>query len=480
MPTAPIDFGPAQASGSQELGGASPIAMNVVVDKAGVVRRRPGVQSYSVAPGSAVDAAGICMVYEASDGFLYAVSADAALKQVYAITGGVATDISAAAGIYITGTGSRPTVAETEAMLVFACGGAPVKAEFGTGATALLGGSPPIGTHIIANNARLLTNNTVSDLGLINYSGTATGSSITGHETWTGLEAGFFSAESRPDAVVALHENTNEVYAFGTTSMQYFGPDADTVYAPVTTTENGCAAPYSVIKVDQAFAWLDHQRRFVLSDGRSLQSLSTPAIQQTLNDITTVSDCYGYRFHSGPVECLVWTLPTDGRTFAYQVGGGWAQWSGYSAGNWTAFAVLSHTLGARSGVNIVGTTAGRVAKLVNGVTDDLGSTIVTSVTTGFEARDTSAKKRCRGVRLTLKRGESATNPGPVGHLSWRDDLGSFCTPQPVYFGHSGLSDPTVAVDARGVYRQRQWKFEFSGSVDYALARVEEDFDVLSS
>lgn len=479
MPSAPINFGPDQQSGSHELGGASPIAMNVVVDKTGTVRRRPGVQSYAAAPGSVVDAAGICLVHEGADGALYAVSNDAALKQVYAIVGGVATDISATSAVYVVG-GRRPTVAETEAMLVLAGGNQMVKVEFTAMQTAVLGGSPPIGSHVLANSARLLTNNTISDLGLINFSGTATGSSVTGHEEWVGDTAGFFSAESRPDAVVALHENTNEVFAFGTTSMQYFGPDADTVYAPITTTENGCPAPYSIIKVDQAFAWLDHQRRFVLSDGRSLQSLSTPAIQQTLNDIGTVSDCYGYRFHSGPVECLVWTFPTDGRTFAYQVGGGWAQWSGYSAGNWTAFTVLAHCLGATSGVNIVGTTAGRVAKLVNGVTNDLGETIVSSVTTGFQSRDTNAKKRCKGVRLTLKRGESASNPGPVGYLSWRDDLGSFGTAQPVYFGHAGLSDPTVRVDARGVYRNRQWKFEFSGAVDYALVSAEEEFDVLTS
>jgi hypothetical protein len=314
MPLAPLDFGPAQRSGSQELGGASPIAMNVVVDKTGAVRRRPGVQAYATAPASVVDASGVCLLHESSSGLLYAVGNDPGTKSVYSITGGVATDISATSGVLIVGA-RRPTVAETEAMVVFAGGSTPVRVEFATGITADLGGTPPMGSHVIANNSRLLLNDAITNLGRITYSAQAAGSSIAGHETWSGITSGFFSAEARPDPIVALHENTNEVYAWGTTSMQYFAPDASDTYAPVTTTENGCCAPYSIVKVDQAFAWLDHQRRFVLSDGRSLKAISED-IQQTLNDMTTVSDCYGYRVHLGPVESLVWTFPTDGRTFA--------------------------------------------------------------------------------------------------------------------------------------------------------------------
>ncbi len=477
MPEVAIPFGPSQ-SDAEELGGGVPIAMNVCIDKAGVVRRRPGIQALAAAPAGVVDATGISLLHETEAGNLYAVGNHPTQKPVYRIAGGVAADVSA--GYRVNGT-RRPTVAETEAMLVFAAGDPPTKLEFSVGTTAALGGSPPAASHVIANSSRLLLNNTAAGLlGTVNYSGPALGSSIAGHETWTGLTAGSFQAEARPDVVPALHENTAEVFAFGRTSLQYFAPDASTVYAPVTTREHGVAAPYSIVKADQAFVWLDHQRRIVASDGRSLKVLSD-AIHSTLNEMTRVDDCYGYRVHTGFVECLVFTFPADGRTFAYQVGGGWAQWSGYQASNWTPFPVSAHFLAAGSNANYVGTTDGKVAQLRDGFYDDLGSRIVASVTSGFQSHGTTARKRTRALRVTLRRGETPVVPGTVGHLRWRDDLGAWSDALPVYVGASGDSHPVLTFRSVGwPYRMRQWQFEFSSAVSFSLVGITEDVEVLGA
>lgn len=479
MPTGPISFGPQQKTGQDELGQASPIAMNVCVDKQGTIRRRPGIQAYAGAPVTTVDASGVVALCEVASGVLYAVGNGAALKNVYQVTAGGAVDITTVSGIDLAG-GRRPTIAETEAMIVLADGGPPVKVEFTAGQTTLLGGSPPPGSHVIANSSRLLMNDPVTQKGQAFFSGTAAGSSIAGHETWTIPTGGFFSAESRPDPIVALHENTNEVFAFGRTSMQYFAPDAQVTYAPVTTTENGCSAPYSIIKADQAFSWLDHQRRVVVSDGRSLSVLSDD-IQQTLVDMGAVSDAYGYRFSSGPVECYVTTFPTDGRTFAYQAGGGWAQWGQYSGGNWSPFPVLCHFQRAVGAENLVGLTSGRICKLVNGVADDLGAPITASVTSGFESRGTLARKKTKRIRIALRRGETPAGPGLVGLLRWRDDLGPWSDSLPVYVGAPGDSAPVLEFSSIGwSYRMRQWQFEFSSTVTYSLVGVTEDFEVLST
>jgi hypothetical protein len=479
MPEVVIPFGPSQ-SDAEELGGAQPIAMNVCVDKAGVVRRRPGVQLLPAAPASVVDASGISLLHETEAGELYAVGNHPTQKAVYRIAAGSAVEVSAITGTKVNGT-NRPTVAETEAMLVFAAGAPPTKYLYSTGETTLLGGSPPAASHVIANSSRLLLNNTAAGLrGTINYSEPALGSSIAGHETWVGLNAGSFQAEARPDVVPALHENTAEVFAFGRTSLQYFAPDASTAYAPVTTREHGVAAAYSIIKADQAFVWLDHQRRIVASDGRSLKVLSD-AIHSTLNEMSVVSDCYGYRVHTGFAECLVFTFPTDGRTFAYQVGGGWSQWSGYQAGNWLPFAVSAHFLAAGSNANYVGTTDGRVAQLRDGFYDDLGERIVASVTSGFQGHGTTARKRTRALRITLRRGETPAVPGTVGLLRWRDDLGAWSDSLPVYVGASGDSHPVLTFRSVGwPYRMRQWQFEFSSAVSFSLVSVVEDVEVLGS
>jgi len=155
MASAPIDFGPKQRSGDHELGGASPVAMNVIVDGAGVVRRRPGIQAYSAAPVGAVDASGVSLLHETADGTLFAVDNDPLAKGVYVIAGGVATDISAISGDRIVGA-RRPTIAETEAMVVFAGGGDALKALLSNTVQLSSGVLAPAHPHIKAGAIRAL------------------------------------------------------------------------------------------------------------------------------------------------------------------------------------------------------------------------------------------------------------------------------------------------------------------------------------
>lgn len=477
MTLGPIPFGP-QKRQAEELGGAHALAFNIVVDKQGVIRRRPGITTYPGAVSSVVDAKGISLVHVTETGDLYAVGNQPLVKVLYRVTAGSAVDLTAATGYKLFGS-QRPTVAETEAMLVFAAGDDPMKYLFATLETSALGGGPPKASHVIANSSRLLLNQYTVDRGIVDYSGPASGSSIAGHETWGSTDtSGFFSAEARPDIVQALHENTNEVFAFGTTSLQYFTPDASIVYAPVTTKESGIAAPYSVVKVDQNFAWLDHQRRFVMSDGRSLQVLSDDIHGDILN-LSTVSDCYGFRVITGTAESLVWTFPTDEKTFAYQVGAGWGQWSGYDyiTANWAPLPISAHFLRPGSTTNVVGTTTGTIRQLSDSVTSDDGTVIVARTRTGFINRGTAQRKLCKRVMVTLRRGE-ATSVAPVGYLRWRDDLGGWSTNLPCGFGTIGDSTTVLEFRSLGVYRTRQWEFEFSGDVDFSLVSVMEEFDVL--
>jgi hypothetical protein len=468
-----------QESGREQLAGASPTAVNVIVDGKGAVRRRPGIATYSGAPSSAVDSSGIRGLYLTAGGELFAVGAvTGSSARIYRVTAGGASSLSEGPSALLNGA-QRPIFAETEALLVFATGGDLQKVDLVTFSSARLGGSPPVATHVIANNSRLLANNAES-LNRINYSDQASGSSITGHETWDGsLTSGFFPADARPDTVVALHENTNEVFAFGTTNVQAFAPDPSITYASVTTREYGCSAPYSVIKVDQRFAWLDHQRRIVVSDGRGIEIVSAP-IQQTLHDMTTATDAFGYRVFHGPVDCLVWTFPTDGRTFAYQIGGGWAEWLSWNDGtnNWQPFPVTAHTIRPDTGQNLVGTSAGKIGVLKSSAQDDLGTLINAHVTTGFVDRENSRRKWCKHVKLVLKRGFATSSTAPVGFLQYRDDYGAWQDMIPVSFGGSGDHVAEVPIDSLGIYRRRQWRFTFSGSEEFVLAEATEDYDVL--
>jgi hypothetical protein len=472
MTEQPIPFANKEGSGLSELGGGSPVAFNIVTDGVGAVHRRPGLQARAGVLSSAFAASAITGVWVTQAGTIYAVDSGS-VRHIYKVSA-AAANLSPDSPSIMLGT-ERPQFVETEALLVIACGDLLQKVELSTSASSRLGGDPPKASHLATNSARILCNDVVSK-GYVHYSDQAAGTSIAGHELWTvGVgTAGFFSGEARPDNVVAIADNTNEVFLWGSTTLQVYAPDAQVVFAPVATRQIGISAAYSVIANDQSFAWLDDQRRFVSSDGRTIEVLSDP-IAQTLDNLGTVSDCFGYRFNEGYADVLVWTFPTEGVTFAYQQGVGWCRWAGWN-GNWTAFPVTSHQTSLQD--NIVGTSDGKVLELANGANTDLGEPIRAYVETGRLSRGTGARKQCQGVYLKIQRGKTSSSTEPQGLLSWSDRPGYWENPIPVSFGSGGETTAVVSFRSLGVYRDRAWRFEFSGTDELILASATEAFTVL--
>jgi hypothetical protein len=478
---AKIPFIPDQRSGPEELAGGSPIAMNVVIGELGTVTRRPGITDYM---GRTQAASSDCIVglYESNLAKLFAVRQVGALRRIVEVSATTERNWSESPGVYLPGT-LRPIISETEDRVVAVGGDKTVQWDPDGGVVSNLGGDPPFGSHIVADSARLLLNDLTRFPWVDWFSDTA-GASTGGYAAWavalgpsTG-SANSFSALPNREPCLALAGGGGQIYAWGRSRMQVWVPDGLFVYVPQTASELGIVAPYSLVKVDQNFAWLDQLRRFVLSDGRTHTPISEP-IQTTLNDMETVSDCFGWRFLHGDIDALIWTFPTDGRTFVFQRGAGWSQWQG-GGSPWTQFPVLSHVLRTSNNENIVGTTDGRIALLHPETTTDFGERFTSSVTTGFQNRDTSRAKACRAVRITMRRGESGASVEPVGFLSWRDDTGEFTPGIAVGFGRPSDRVCVVRLTSLGTYRRRQWKWTFSGEGQMTLADVSEEFEVLGS
>lgn len=471
----PIPFTNQQASGIEPLAGAGVVSMNVVVDASGAVTRRPGIAAYPVAPETSVNPGGIEGLFATDDGKLLAVSTGPG-RAFYRIQGGSAIELATA----LPGT-ARPIFAQTEMLVVVAGGRELLKYERALDSVSPLGGTPPLASHVIAHASRLLANDVDVDKTAVRYSATFIGNtSYAGAENWPfSPPGGYIIAEARPDNVVAVHENTNNVFVFGQGTLQVYGTDASAVYLPEATREYGCGSPYSVIKQDQAFAWLDQYQRFVLSDGRSIKVISDP-IAKTLDQMTTYDDCYGYRVMTGNIDCLVWTFPTDGRTFVYQTGSGWGQWSGWNPAT-TAFApfsVLSHHLRQDTDVNVVGTTDGFIGELSFDALTDLGNPIKAYIETGYVSRGTDQKKHCQCVRFAFRRGTVTGSVGPQAFFSYRDQPGPWEPSIPIDLGRSGDTHPVLEFRSLGTYRRRQWRFEFTGTEELVLVSASEDFEVL--
>jgi hypothetical protein len=476
----PIPFVNAQKTGLEELAGAGGVAMNVVTDTMGAMRPRPGISTYAEATEDVIDSTGINGLHVTYDGKLYAVATAGVNRAIYRVSAGGAVNVATGSLANLAGT-SRPVIAESEMLLVFAAGSFIQKLELDTDTVSRLGGDPPEASHIVANASRLVSNDVVVDKTKLRFSAIAQGTTtFAGFENWTiGPLAGFVTAEARPDPIRALHENTNELFVWGSESLQLFGADASLFFAPLATREFGLSANYSVIKFDQQFAFLDHLRRFVITDGRSFDVVSDP-IKLDLDNMTRIDDCFGYRVHTGTVDVLVWTFPTDGRTFVYQKGAGWGQWASWDdeTTNWTPLVVSAHHLRKDGNVNLVGTTAGKIGQYSLGAVTDFGSRINARVTTGFMNRGTDARKACSVVRLVLRRGEATGATGPQAFMRYRNDTGPWSGPLPIDLGGSGEREPVVEFRSLGVYRRRQWQFEFSETSSLSLVNAMEDYEVL--
>jgi hypothetical protein len=524
-----ISFRPSLETSGEEIGGSSPESFNVVVDTKGVLRKRPGLAAYSVAPSTAVDASGVLGLYLTQDqvahttgtatvsgthpGILYAVGATVnasggghnAGRNVFRIVGGVATLVGTGAAnqdrLSTPAAGAttrfpRPVFAETEALFIIAGGDEIGKIDIRSetfsapnftnpnptyNQMSFLGGCPPLASHVFTNSSRVMANDTQLDRTKIRFSDISQGiTSIVGHETWAPSPgaAGFVTAEARADSIVSCAENTNDIFVFGTTSLQLFSPDSATTLAPSITREIGCVAPYGPVKFDDKFVWVDHLTRIVASDGRQWDDMGAP-IQQSLSALTTPEECYSYRFKETIADCLVFRFQTDQKTFVLQAGVGWGQWAQYNAASdtFTMFPVLCHHLRSDGGLNVVGLEDGTIRTLSLNNTTDLGSPIVSYVTTGFLDRKTDNLKTSVSVKLVLKR-TLALSAGVSAYLDYRDNLSDEWTTLEIDLGvDDGDFNPVVEFRSLGIYRRRQWRFRWADAAGLFLVRAIEDFVV---
>ena len=484
MPQEPINFGPDQNSSNDELGGNSPYAINIYKEEKGTIYKRPGIKVYTgVAPSGVVDATGISGLYSTNDGQLFAVNNQVNSRTIYKVANGSATPVNGTGVDKLIGN-TRPVFTETEVYLIIAGGLDIQKVHLITLASSRLGGDPPKASHVAANSSRLLANDLYVDKTKIRFSGIFQGTvDTTEMEDWTNDgnpdHGGFFTAEARPDNIVAMHENTNEIFVWGVDNVQVFVPDSTLIFAPAATREYGCLAPYSIIHHDGEYFWLDQHRRIVYSDGREFKNIEKP-IKKNLEALINPTDCFGFRVLMGSQEFFCWTFVTDQVTFVYQVDGGWGTWSSWDleAGNFSKLNVLSSYLRRDGGVNVVGTYDGRIGRLDMDTPDDLGQLVVAEAATGFIDHGTDNRKLCKSIKISGRRGSNSTVS--LGRLEWRDAANdNWSGPLFVDFGSTGDNYIVKEFRSLGIYNRRQWKFTFSDSVNLSLVRVMEDFEPLS-
>ena len=137
----------------------------------------------------------------------------------------------------------------------------------------------------------------------------------------------FASAEGSPDGLVSSITDHSEVWLFGTNSVEvwYNSGAADFPLQRIQGAFNeiGCAATYSVAKLDNGLFWLgaDARGRGIVyrANGYTGTRISTHAIEWQIQQYGDISDAIAYTYQQDGHAFYVLTFPTANATWVYDV-----------------------------------------------------------------------------------------------------------------------------------------------------------------
>jgi hypothetical protein len=154
----------------------------------------------------------------------------------------------------------------------------------------------------------------------------------------------FASTEGSPDGLIAVAANFREVWAFGTNSIEVWYDSGATDF-PLQRiqgafNELGCAAPYSVAKMDNGMFWLGRDRRgqgmVYRANGYTGQRISTHAVEWQIQQYSDISDAIAYTYQQGGHSFYVLTFPTGNATWVYDAATeAWHERAGWVNGDFT-------------------------------------------------------------------------------------------------------------------------------------------------
>lgn len=154
----------------------------------------------------------------------------------------------------------------------------------------------------------------------------------------------FASAEGSPDGVVGLIVDHREVWVYGTNSVEVWydtgASDFPLQRIQGAFNEIGCAAPYSIAKMDNGLFWLGADARgqgmVYRANGYTGQRVSTHAVEWHIQQYGNLSDALAYTYQQDGHSFYVLIFPSANTTWVYDVATQtWHERAGWSNGAFT-------------------------------------------------------------------------------------------------------------------------------------------------
>ena len=151
----------------------------------------------------------------------------------------------------------------------------------------------------------------------------------------------FANAEESPDNLVRAFAHKGNVWLFGEISIEihYNAGTGGFPFKPLqqAAQQRGCAAKLSVVAEDNALHWLGDDRIVYRADGYTPKRISTHAVEQAIQDYTTVSDCEAFSYTQDGHKHLVFNFPTELKTWEVDLATNlWHERQSFEKGRWRA------------------------------------------------------------------------------------------------------------------------------------------------
>lgn len=452
---------------------------DVMKDTLGSTIRRPGRSEFAIglpAPADGMFYWEIAdLVYFVSSGNFYSLNKSGTVSLI---------------GSSLFGSGKHVTWAESTDLTlitsgatrkIFATNGGRIVQYDGSTVSQVASSNTPVqSSHIIMFFSYLLSN----ELSDSKYDESILFPVVADPLTWNGE---FFSAENKPDRINAMHTEWDEIALFGSKSIENFYNDGVTPFTqiPGGTVKSGTRSPWTIKSIDNAYFFLNSDRRVVRLDGRQTTELSQ-AINDILSGDVDFANAEGGFLKLG--KKTLYLLTINERTFVYDVNlnewvGEWGFWN-KSIAKYTAFNSRNFLDVESWGITLCSDNIqGTIYKLDFDTYQDFGNEIRSSVITGQIDHSTGREKRSNELRFRLKRGKfqrtSPSDPEPVLICRWRDNGSKvWSNDRDIMLGFTGDNEFYYSIYNLGSYRSRQYEFYCTDNVPFSIVEIEEDVVLL--
>ncbi len=205
--------------------------------------------------------------------------------------------------------------------------------------------------------------------------------------TWAAVDIA--TAEGKPDLLVGLALDKNELWVFGEHTIEIWFDAANPTGFPFSKRgsafiDQGCAAAFSIVNFDNTLIWLDERGYVSRSNGYGIQVISNEAIGSEIQRYDVIDDAFAFTyFNRGHLNYVI-TFPTEDITWVFDaLTQQWYQWSHFSEDDKHERHLANcHAYFER--LNIVGSfKSGKLYVLSSDYFDDDGDAIIRVRTTPF-------------------------------------------------------------------------------------------------